>query len=606
MDDASEQEAFDRGREVRTGEVLERNELPALITDGALIGGLTQAEIDVQIATAHRFPRSMTRSLRSIESFATLDPETALSCVFRKPQKIRNPVTGKMEDGFIEGPSARFAEIVLASWGNARVASRQTDATKEDVEATGIFHDLESNVAWAKSVRRPILTSEGRRFPAHLIATTANAAASIALRNAILSGVPKAVWNSGYMKAYRLGKGDGSTLVDRRKAMLAMFLDVGIKEPVVYELLGVAGQADITVDLMHTGAGLLNALKDGDTDLDTLLAERRGASASTERPGLAAAFGPEGGGKAPAGEGRAGKKRAPAADKPKDTSASATDASGGSQGATSSPGPQGDKSSAGAGDEERRAEPTATSGASGTTSDGAPPSGTASTDQKPPTGASTDRVAGAHGASGDGGFDNGRDHPDRTPLVAGDEIQEGVAGPGEVYFLAGEKVLPTGRRPTWRDGLAFSSASPEADDILIYAGHSPEIVKAADPVAEIAKEVDVPLFNSFAERLANADSWLTIKPAIAALRAADGFQEAPKDFQDRALRLAFHRARELGDPVQPSQDVAFYRVYLLTEPATEDADRHFRALVRTKDWAATPEALKELIDEENAAAGVNQ
>lgn len=307
--------------------------LPALVTDGAIIGGLTKAEIDVQIGTAHRWPRNLTTVHRGIETMATLDLNTSMSCRFMKPQREKDRETNKWVDTFIEGPSVRFAEITLCNWGNARVATRRTDLTETDIEATGIFHDLESNVAIAMSVRRGIIGTNGNRFPNHVIDNLSNALASIALRNAILRGVPRAVWGRGYQRALDTIKGDSSTLVSRRAEMLKMFTEAGVKAEQVYEILGVKGRDDIDIDLLFQAAGYLSAIRDGETTLDQLLAFRREGEAA-DKPGLDAAFGAKG--PTPTGEKAGGRKKtAPPAAEAKPTPDSATAASGDSAAATS-------------------------------------------------------------------------------------------------------------------------------------------------------------------------------------------------------------------------------------------------------------------------------
>ena len=59
------------------GEVVETG-IPVLLDD-AMAGTIARAEIDMQIATAHRYPRSVKRAIDNILSLATLDEQTALS-----------------------------------------------------------------------------------------------------------------------------------------------------------------------------------------------------------------------------------------------------------------------------------------------------------------------------------------------------------------------------------------------------------------------------------------------------------------------------------------------------------------------------------------------
>lgn len=324
--------------DVIEGEFRAKDEEPRktdlAMLDTSVIGGLTRAEIDVQIATAHKFPRSITKVQRTIQTYATLDVETATATFFRKPQKVtvKDPKTGRerLEDGHLEGPSIRFAEIVMQAWGNGRVASRVTDQTETEIEATGIFHDLESNVAWAKSVRVPIIGSKGNRYPAHLITTTGNAAAAKAIRNAILAGVPRGVWAPGYAEAQKVSKGTAATLPDRRKKMLARAAEDGLVPDQVFAILGVKGEADITIDILFDAASLLTALRDGEATLEELIARHQ---PEMDERGLNEAFGKQQPKKDPPKAAPAAPTAAPA----KDTSASATAASGPSAEETSGP-----------------------------------------------------------------------------------------------------------------------------------------------------------------------------------------------------------------------------------------------------------------------------
>ena len=58
----------------------------------------TRAEYDQSIVTAHRFPRSLDRFLKTAETYATINPEVAASMEYAKPVK------GKA----VKGPSARL------------------------------------------------------------------------------------------------------------------------------------------------------------------------------------------------------------------------------------------------------------------------------------------------------------------------------------------------------------------------------------------------------------------------------------------------------------------------------------------------------------------
>lgn len=227
---------------------------------------LTKAEIDQQISTAKKYPRSITTAARAIETLACMDPTTAAECIY----------TLKRDNKPIIGPSIRFAEIVFQSWGNCRVAARQTNLGKTHLEATGLYHDLETNAAVARSVSRSITRSDGKtRFSLDMIGVVSNAATSIALRNAILSGVPKAVWAKAFEKVLAVTRGTAETLVERRKAMVIKFAEAGATKEQVWAILGVNGPDDVSLDMLLMAGGILNSISQGETTLDALLADAR-------------------------------------------------------------------------------------------------------------------------------------------------------------------------------------------------------------------------------------------------------------------------------------------------------------------------------------------
>jgi hypothetical protein len=81
-----------------------------------------------------------------------------------------------------------------------------------------------------------------------MISTTGNAACSIALRNAVFKGVPKAFWNDIYEAARKVCMGDAKTLANRRSEALAYFAKLGAPSEKVFATLGVAGIEDVTLE----------------------------------------------------------------------------------------------------------------------------------------------------------------------------------------------------------------------------------------------------------------------------------------------------------------------------------------------------------------------
>src|SRR3954464_1853056 len=158
------------------GTVAEEHAMESQVLSTVALGA--DPEIGREIATAKRFPRSVTTFMRRAKEMATLTPEIAASCIYALPRKEN----GRQKN--IEGPSARLAEICASAWGNLRAEGKVLGNDDQFVTARGTAWDVESNVAIAYEVKRRITTSKGDRYGADMIGVTGNAAASIALRNA--------------------------------------------------------------------------------------------------------------------------------------------------------------------------------------------------------------------------------------------------------------------------------------------------------------------------------------------------------------------------------------------------------------------------------------
>jgi hypothetical protein len=230
----------------------------------------TRGEIDTQITTAKRFPRSITGFKKRAMELATLDEETAQSCFYALPRDGKS----------IEGPSARLAEIVAGSWGNLRSQANIVDEDDKFITARGVCWDLENNVAISVEVRRRITGKNGRRYNDDMIGTTANAACSIALRNAVFKVVPMAIVKPIYESAKRVAIGDATTLAARRDKALKHFASMGVRQEQIFAKLGRSGVEEITLDDLATLLGLSTAIKDGDTSIDEAFPTQQKQTAS--------------------------------------------------------------------------------------------------------------------------------------------------------------------------------------------------------------------------------------------------------------------------------------------------------------------------------------
>lgn len=248
-----------------TPEVLEREIAPSLPASG---GGT----VDVQVATAKAYPRSIATFTRRATEMATLTPEIAAACVYALPRDGRT----------IEGPSARFAEICASAWGNLRIQAGTTGEDERFITGRGEAWDVETNVAIGFEVRRRITNRKGETYNDDMITVTGNAAASIALRNAVFKAIPAAFWKPIYAKCRQVIAGDMKTFAVRRDEMLKLFAVMGVTEQRLCGALGVKGKADITIDHMVTLTGFYTALKDGDTTIEEAFPE--GGGLGTPQP----------------------------------------------------------------------------------------------------------------------------------------------------------------------------------------------------------------------------------------------------------------------------------------------------------------------------------
>ena len=231
-----------------------------VVDNPTVVEQLTRGEVDMQVATAKRWARSVAQFKQNALAMAVKNPRVAESCFYILPRG------GKK----IEGPSIRLAEIVAICWGNLRCETRiiGSDATMITAQATA--WDMQSNVLVRKEVQRRITDKNGRRYNDDMIVMTGNAAASIALRNAIFTVVPQAYVMEIFDHCKRVAAGERGSLEQARAHWFKQYEDKGATKAQVLDLLGKKGLEDVDVDDITTLQGLWNALSEGETSLEEL------------------------------------------------------------------------------------------------------------------------------------------------------------------------------------------------------------------------------------------------------------------------------------------------------------------------------------------------
>ncbi len=262
--------------DVRQDEPAEGELVDTRLDGSAAMMALTKSEIDQQIATAKRYPRSVTQFKRDTKALACMDEETAATMFYALPR------AGKK----IEGPSVRMAEVVASCWGNIRTGARVVAVDDEFVTAQGACFDLEKNNSASIEIKRRITDKHGKRFNADMIQTTGNAACAIALREAVFKVVPRAMFWDIYKEAKLTSIGKAESMGGRRQRAMEWFLKAGATQEQVLQAVERTGIDDLTIDDLITLNGLRTAIKDGDSTIEDALGPRPDLSAKVRKSEL--------------------------------------------------------------------------------------------------------------------------------------------------------------------------------------------------------------------------------------------------------------------------------------------------------------------------------
>ena len=234
------------------------------VVEANAIESIERATVDMQISTAHKYPRSLERFNRTALAMVTQDEATAESCIYSRP-------VGQNKDGsqkYAEGMSIRMAEIVGASYGNIRVGSMIIEQTPRQVKARGFAHDLESNFAATSEHIESTVDKFGKPYSERQRAVNAKSALSKALRDATFKVIPRALCKGLEDAARKTAIGNAATLEKRRTAVMEWISKLSIPAERVFAALKITGVADIGLNELETLTGLKTAIKEGDTSVD--------------------------------------------------------------------------------------------------------------------------------------------------------------------------------------------------------------------------------------------------------------------------------------------------------------------------------------------------
>lgn len=243
--------------------------VPLEVLQPSALHALESAHIDVQVKTAHQYPRDLVKFKKRALDMVMIDEETAESCIYCRPVgKQLNEKTGRYEEKFAEGPSIRMAEIVSASYGNIRIASRIIEQTERYVKCEGVCHDLESNTAGKSECVEVTVDRNGKPYSERQRALMAKVCLSKAYRDATFRVVPRALCKTIFDKAKQIIAAADKPLAERIKAARAWISRIKVEEARVLAALSIPSWEKATSDHILTLTGLRTAISENDVTID--------------------------------------------------------------------------------------------------------------------------------------------------------------------------------------------------------------------------------------------------------------------------------------------------------------------------------------------------
>lgn len=236
-----------------------------IINSNEALEATIRAEIDVAVATAKKYPRDIQKCRADALATVTLSQKIAESCHYALKRK------GQNGDTFIEGPSVRLAEIIASCFGNLKTARRIVGNNGKYITAEAICIDTEKNISNTCQVQRRITTKEGKTFSEDMQVVTANAAAAIAYRNAVLTVIPLALTEDIGEAAKQMALGKAADLPTNRAKYL-QYLQENFKVT-VDEILKAINRPSIemiTLEDLRLIKGFITAIGDKESTVDEI------------------------------------------------------------------------------------------------------------------------------------------------------------------------------------------------------------------------------------------------------------------------------------------------------------------------------------------------
>lgn len=266
-------EIFEETQDAKDAQVL-------MPVPGSALEQFERADIDIQIATAKKYPRASLEVIRrDMETFALADQETAEECFYTLERE--NKSTG--EKKLIQGASVALARIAVGCYQNLWAGSRTISNDGKMVTAQGMCWDLEKNVRIFRESSRSIVGKFGRPYSLDMQIVTANAAGAIAYRNAVWDVIPFPVWKPVFERAMQFAAGEDRELAERVQKALKWFAFKGVTHERLLRAIEKNSIDEITRQDLIDLQGLATAIKDSLMTVDEAFPAKREAEAPEGR-----------------------------------------------------------------------------------------------------------------------------------------------------------------------------------------------------------------------------------------------------------------------------------------------------------------------------------
>lgn len=222
-----------------------------------------RAEVDIQIATAKKFPRDLKRFMDNATFAATHSEASAIKCGYTLPRG----------DKKIQGVSVHLARILAQNFGNIRIAAKGLSISDSYVTAEAVCMDLETNTAVRVETRQKILDKHGKRFNEDMINITMLACIAKAERNAILHVIPASFTDAVYAAAQQklIGdvKKDAKKLEESRMKAIKLFKDkYKVDADMILKYFGKQKVEQLDAEDVVSLRGIYQGLEDGDITIE--------------------------------------------------------------------------------------------------------------------------------------------------------------------------------------------------------------------------------------------------------------------------------------------------------------------------------------------------